>query len=270
MFGPGRSAVALAVLSLLSVATAVPARANCLQARSDVLAALSSCGDTAILATCLASVPEANVDTVKTCFLGAGCSAEDAAIEAGFVLKQCEQGLEGAELRVRGGMESMPFITPAPALAGRQNIGFVPPLQCSTDTTITKNACSTIVEADKTSKQCGPTAIVTQVCDRKNVCMKDAKGVDICMVRRDMPTTDGLVVTIFLLVVFIIGVGTMIFLCCKDRREIKRIRAQHEAAQMVKEQKAAAAASGPAPGPAPGPPMAHGQDPFTDPRAQQH
>ncbi|KAJ1333960.1 hypothetical protein MN608_03958 [Microdochium nivale] len=246
-----RSPTALVLVSLISSVIAGPARAECLVARSDQLAALSSCGDTALLSTCLSSVPElATLDAVKSCFLGAGCSADDAAIEAGFVLKQCEQGLDGAELRLRGAMESMPLITDTPnALNARQagHIGFVPPLQCSTDTTYTVDACTSSVVGTVTSTSCGPTALVTQVCDRANVCMKDTKGLDVCMMRRDMPTTDGLIVTIFLLVVFVIGVGTMIFLCCKDAREVKRIRAQHEAAQMVKDQKMAAASSGPAP-----------------------
>ena len=49
----------------------------------------------------------------------------------------------------------------------------------------------------------------------------------------------------------------IIFLCCKDSREAKRIKAQHEAAQIAKSNKMAAAAPPPTAGPG-------GQDPFGD------
>ncbi|KAH7026585.1 uncharacterized protein B0I36DRAFT_366129 [Microdochium trichocladiopsis] len=264
MYQLGRTALSFGLLALFSVANASPDRAECLLARSDELAAMAACGDAAKLSLCLASVPkDATVSVVTQCFFDAGCSTEDTAIGAGLVLKQCEQGLEGAELRIRG-LESMPYITDAPVLAARADSNFVPSIQCSTDTTITITTCTSVVNGAQTSRTCFPTPMVTQVCDSANVCMKDQKGIDICMVRRNMPTTDGLVITIFLLVVFVTGCGTMIFLCCKDSREQKRIRAQHEAAQIAKSNKMAAAASAPPPAA----PAAHGQDPFTDPSAQ--
>jgi len=100
--------LALALFALLPTASASMNRAECLLVRSDELAAMSACGDTAQLSLCLASVlSDASVSVVADCFTKAGCSAEDSIIEAGSALKQCEQGLAGAELRIRG-MESMP------------------------------------------------------------------------------------------------------------------------------------------------------------------
>lgn len=108
MYKSAQSILALALFALLPTASASMDRAACLLARGEELAAMSACGDTAQLSLCLASVPsDATVSVVADCFVNAGCSAEDSAIEAGSALKQCEQGFEGAELRIRG-MESMP------------------------------------------------------------------------------------------------------------------------------------------------------------------
>lgn len=74
----------------------------------------------------------------------------------------------------------------------------------------------------------------TSVCAHGNICLRDKNGNNICMVRQDGLTTSGAVVAIFLAVVLAMTIGTIGFLCCKDRREAKKARARAEAAAIAK------------------------------------
>lgn len=137
---------------------------------------------------------------------------------------------------------------------------------CSTTTTVTISTCTPVTEASTTTSSCFETPKATLVCDSANICMKDKLGIDICMLKQNAPTTDGLVITIFLALVFSLGVSTMIFLCCKDKREEKRRKAQQEAAEILKSNTHAARAAARVPtAPAGGAP---GADPFADPNRQ--
>jgi hypothetical protein len=122
---------------------------------------------------------------------------------------------------------------------------------CSSDKLVASSVCVT----ENAIQSCSETMVPTPVCKSENICIVDPEGVNICMVRNDTLTTDGLIVTIFLLVVFVGGFATLIFLCCRDKRKDKQLRAKKEAALIAK----TAMPSKPAP-----PPNAGGPDPFAD------
>lgn len=102
-------------------------------------------------------------------------------------------------------------------------------LQCSTETSIEIDSC----EPDNKYK-CSKVMTTTSVCADGNICLRDKNGNNICMLRQDGLTTSGAVVAIFLAVVLAMTIGTIGFLCCKDRREAKKARARAEAAAIAK------------------------------------
>lgn len=102
-------------------------------------------------------------------------------------------------------------------------------LQCSTETSVEIDSC----EPDNKYK-CSKVMTTTSVCAHGNICLRDKNGNNICMVRQDGLTTSGAVVAIFLAVVLAMTIGTIGFLCCKDRREAKKARARAEAAAIAK------------------------------------
>jgi hypothetical protein len=54
------------------------------------------------------------------------------------------------------------------------------------------------------------------------------------MLRQDGMTLSGAIVAVFLAVVLAGILGTIIFLCCQDRKEQKKLRARAEAAAIAK------------------------------------
>jgi hypothetical protein len=261
--------VASAALLLVSPATAVLApayqEAKCLHERSEEFSQGSSCGNKTWLKTCLDAMPGAPAE-LKFCYAEAGCSDVEAEYEAGLILDQCSgQNADDVELRRRG-LGAMPLITAAPAnpLRARQNnaatttpMSAMTGADCSSDRMVASQTCSTR-DAVPT---CSEIQVPKPICKAENVCLINAEGVNICVVRNDTLSTDGLIVTIFLAVVFVGGFATLIFLCCRDRRRDKQLRARKEAAAIAKSNMVSKPAS---------PPVLSGPDPFADQSRPAH
>src|SRR3569833_2954561 len=105
------SLVALAALFLASpvaAGAAAASRAECLRSRSSELAALASCGHEGSIQNCLSRVPAESPlcahAALEKCYVIAGCTAEEAAIEATWTLKRCDERADAddmADLRRR-------------------------------------------------------------------------------------------------------------------------------------------------------------------------
>ncbi|RYP53547.1 hypothetical protein DL768_001502 [Monosporascus sp. mg162] len=226
----------LALLPQTPVVGATAARAECVHARGEAFAEAAACGDKGSLRNCFENSPSyVPRDLLERCFERAGCTPEEAVIEAGFIVKQCDGEKRGqeAELRRRG----------PTAMPGRQDatttappLQFQPPIQCSSDVVITTQSCP--VQSTGTASgqplDCFDAPSTTQVCKAENICMKDKTGVDICMQRDDNITGSALAFTIILAIVFACGFATLIALCVRDKRAEKRLAAQKEAAAIAK------------------------------------
>ncbi|KAL7628039.1 hypothetical protein AAE478_002235 [Parahypoxylon ruwenzoriense] len=244
-------------------------RSACVQAGAVELSKAAACGDKGSLEHCFKNVP-LNVEPrdLETCFRNAGCTAAEAAIEASFIIRGCDTAKSPVELRRRA-PEPLPAPTPAPApqdtataTAANNNNGFTPSIQCSTQTLVQTSSCpiqSTGTESGRTLP-CFQTEVATQVCAAENICMKDNFGIDTCMRRKDTLDTSAIIVTIFLAICFASSFATLIFLCCREKRNERKLRARKEAAAIAKASAAdaanasvaaAAAAAAAAAGPAP-------------------
>ncbi|RYO77121.1 hypothetical protein DL766_005721 [Monosporascus sp. MC13-8B] len=237
----------LALLPQTPVVGATAARAECVHARGEAFAEAAACGDKGSLRNCFDTSPSyVPQDLLERCFERAGCTPEEAVIEAGFIVKQCDDGEKRgpeAELRRRSFPTSMPATMTMPLVVGRQDattaappLQFQPAIQCSSNIVITTQSCP--VQSTGTASgqrlDCFDAPSTTQVCKAENICMKDKTGVDICMKREDAITGSALVFTIILAIVFAGGFATLIALCVRDKRTEKRLAAQKEAAAIAK------------------------------------
>ena len=88
---------ALVVLSGAGTALAAPGadRSECLRSRADELAALAACGHSGSIRYCLSQLPAQNhlctADVLHKCFVGAGCTPDEARIEAAWTLRRCDE-----------------------------------------------------------------------------------------------------------------------------------------------------------------------------------
>lgn len=248
------SLVLLQPASLVAASAPALPRSACLHQKSESLAESVKCGDQAAVRACFAAAPQTlSENYIRECLLDAGCGAAQADEEGRWLSAWCsrtygsdEQPLEpaaddeAAELKRRR-PEPVPAPTPAadaensplfirepattPAVFRRTSSS----LQCSTETSIEIDSC----EPDNKYK-CSKVMTTTSVCADGNICLRDKNGNNICMARQDGLTTSGAVVAIFLAVVLAMTIGTIGFLCCKDRREAKKARARAEAAAIAK------------------------------------
>jgi len=86
---------ALLLASAAGTALAAPDRSECLRTRSDELAALAACGHAGSIRYCLSQLPvQAHLCTAEAlhrCFVDAGCTADEARIEAAWTLRRCDE-----------------------------------------------------------------------------------------------------------------------------------------------------------------------------------
>ncbi|KAI0160941.1 hypothetical protein GGR52DRAFT_576354 [Hypoxylon sp. FL1284] len=238
---------ALLPLLLLSPASASAAdRSACVREGASDLAAAAACGDKGALQYCFGIVPQ-HLETgdLERCFHDAGCTSAEAAIEAAFILHNCDGDRSVAELRRRA-PEIVAVQTAAPPLAARQdppaptssadNGGFTPSIQCSTETTFSTSSCPVQSTGSDSGRPlpCFPTTATTSVCAADNICMKDKKGLDVCMLRNNSLDVGAAIVTSILAACFAIGFATLVVLCCRDKRAERRRRARKEAADIAK------------------------------------
>ncbi|XXG98148.1 hypothetical protein Hte_004469 [Hypoxylon texense] len=230
-------------------ASSVADRSACIRSSADDLAAAAACGDKGALKYCFGHAPQyVEAGDLERCFHDSGCTSAEAAIEAAFVLHNCDADKSVAELRRRGPellaamtlLDARQDTTAATATAAvtttAGNAGFTPSIQCSTKTTVSTSSCpiqSTGTASGRTIT-CFPTTVETSVCADANICMKDKQGVDTCMLRKDSLDTGEIIVTIVLAVCFAAGFATLVFLCCRDKRATRKLRARAEAAAIAK------------------------------------
>ncbi|KAI0125463.1 hypothetical protein BJ170DRAFT_432776 [Xylariales sp. AK1849] len=258
-----RSSLSVALLSLTpSLVAATTTPPQCLQAKAHAIALAALCGDKATLKQCLAKAPEhAEEDFIQKCLVKAGCTPKAAVIEASYLISHCDG--EPGELRRRRA-DAMPAerddasdsatttttatttgvtkrstaestaaattaVTQRDTTTAATTAAATTSLQCSTESTLQVTSCDSVNKYD-----CSEVTTTTSVCAAGLFCDTDAAGNNLCMERQDGLTTSGAVVAIFLAVFLAAMVSAIIFLCCKDRREQKRVRARAEAAAIAK------------------------------------
>ncbi|KAI1410878.1 hypothetical protein F5Y13DRAFT_167022 [Hypoxylon sp. FL1857] len=227
--------------SSLGATASVADRSACIHGSAVEFSKAAACGDKGSLEYCFKTAGEyVEASDLERCFRNAGCTSAEAGIEAAFIIHNCDNAKSDSELRRRG-PEPIPAPTPAPVPQGTTatddtNGGFTPTIQCSTSTDISTSSCpiqSTGAQSGQTLP-CFPTTVPTEVCAAENLCMTDKNGINICMRRQDAPDTGGLIVTIFLAVVFAISFALLLFFACRSKAAERKRRAHNQAAAIAK------------------------------------
>lgn len=95
--------------------------------------------------------------------------------------------------------------------------------------------CQTVTEDGReTTRSCTDTTVKLSSCRPGKTCSFDKSGNDICMDLQDELDVAGIVIAIVFASAIVIGVGALTFLCCKDRKEQKRLQAKAEATALAR------------------------------------
>ncbi|KAI9158893.1 hypothetical protein HJFPF1_06895 [Paramyrothecium foliicola] len=245
----------LAALVLFAGSALALSRPECISSNAVGLAAFSACGQHDSLTRCLANLPAHSVHDVQACFVDAGCSNDEALVEARYTLDRCDEWARAGELRKRYRAFAAPLpartASPNPAadgtspnprataaavplhfLFGRQN-------PSSTDCFVTSTVDTTSCDL-QTSKgiihtlSCSDAKAVLSECAPGLTCTMDRQGNDVCMELQDALDTAGIIITVIFGSALLLGIGSLTFLCCKDRKLQKRLAAKAEATALAR------------------------------------
>ncbi|KAG9254490.1 uncharacterized protein F5Z01DRAFT_108086 [Emericellopsis atlantica] len=234
----------LPLLSTGALAVSVPQ--PCLSSNAAALAQRANCPDQAYLTSCLQSLPRAaEIDEVSDCLLAAGCA--DAHQQADILAKECALLFPtNADLRRKRAAVDEPAVTFAPRDADAAYLAgtSVPTLfprsamsgeDCFTVKDTKTKECQTVTNGGvETETDCSTITTTTSVCAADKTCSLDKSGDTVCMDLKNSLDAAGIVIAIVFGVLAISGVGTLTFLCCKDRKEQKRLLAKAEATALVR------------------------------------
>jgi hypothetical protein len=231
------SSLLLLIASLSSSAHAI-STTECLVDNSLDLAEHSDCGNHGVVNYCLSQLVSSDPADVSSCFVDAGCSAEEAAIEARYTIDRCAELIQAGELRRRyRPVFERQAATTTFASATQTGDTFTGSDVCYTTSTVSTSSCPlTTGNKGVQTLTCFPTEVAKSACSPGKTCTMDSSGQDICMNLQNVPSTSGIIVGIVLASVCVIGFCALTFLCIRDRREQKRVNAKAEATALARAQ----------------------------------
>ncbi|KAG5662141.1 hypothetical protein KAF25_004380 [Fusarium avenaceum] len=219
---------------------------ECLTNHNEDLAAFADCANKNALSFCLSNLKETDEAALKTCYSSAGCSAEDAAREAHYTIERCSELVKAGELKKRMAAAAMPILIPRAEAADTITQGpeATGELKKRADTsrgtncytTFKKNTeqCDLETVSSKTkTATCYSTEISTSTCRSDVICTTDASSDDICMVKKEMDTA-GIIIAIVFAASAAAMLGYLTFMCCRDRKEQKRLVAKAETVALAR------------------------------------
>ncbi|KAL0936277.1 uncharacterized protein CTRU02_208492 [Colletotrichum truncatum] len=245
-----QSATALFALLATTASALSPARLHCLRSRNSELSRLGTCGMAGSVAHCLDMIPDDFTQAdLEACWVHAGCDHAEAVVEAQWALDKCDEyGNLAAELRLRhvpivarattDTTDTATAATTAAATATgtaatATGTGSSSTKVCSTTTTVSTTACPSYTTGSKSGQAmksgCFPTMASYATCAAGMLCSNDT-----CIVKQNSLTGGGIAVALFFAVSITGAIGIITFLCCRDRKNRKRIMAKAEAAAIAK------------------------------------
>ncbi|GKT63293.1 hypothetical protein ColTof4_05122 [Colletotrichum tofieldiae] len=243
-----QSASALVALLFTTTVSALsPAKLHCLRSRNLELARLAACGEPGSVAHCLDMLPDEFTQTdLERCYIHGGCELAEAIIESQWTLDRCgDDGKVPAELRKRHVPVMARQTTAATTAAEAANTATATgskthsTLVCSTTTTKSTTQCpvvSTGVRKGQTLKDgCFPTQVVYATCAAGMLCKDDIAGKPSCLQLDNTVYAGGIAVALFFAVAITGTIAWITFLCCRERKQKRRIAARAEAAAIARQ-----------------------------------
>ncbi|KAK0621631.1 hypothetical protein B0T17DRAFT_618057 [Bombardia bombarda] len=265
-----------------SASTAHTLTRQCLRTRSRELASKASCGDEGSINYCFSQAIslDSSADTpaaeeIERCFSNAGCTSEEAHIEAFWTLQRCspppsadntnggsdlrrhrraEQHLRnedmlGAAKAAAAMLLEVREAAPAPMPLNPRQDGTtttttgvntaVSPFPCTTTTEVSISSCPIQSTGPSSGKalSCFPTTSPSAVCRDGLIC---SQGNQSCMYNHNQLDLAGIIIAIVFAVAVVVSVFSICFLCCREKRSQKRLERAEEAAKIVHDAKNAA------------------------------
>lgn len=219
------------------------AKHECLVNSSKDLAAFADCGHEGAIAYCLSELKSFELSDVKTCYTKAGCSDDEAEIESKYTLSRCEEMNRMGDLKKRYRGILLPRADATTTAADATDTSAKTTLKfgaktgtdCFTTGTKTTTECplSTSNGHVKTVT-CFPTQVPTSECSPHMICTLDSSNNDVCMDIQSGLETSGIAILIVFGVILALGIGSLTFVCCKDRKQQKRLVAKAEATALAR------------------------------------
>lgn len=219
------------------------ANRECFADHSSDLAVFADCANQKALVSCLEHLDSFTDNDIQSCYATSGCSDDDAKIEALHTQERCEELLKSGDLKKRFQAEPIPHAVRAEAAdvtnpPVKANVfGKRAPMsgtECFTTEKKSTTECPLETTSGKTvTGSCFPTEVQVSKCAPKLLCTLDSSNNDICMEKKGMDT-GGIIVMIVFASIVALGVGALIFMCCKDRKEQKRLAAKAETVALAR------------------------------------
>lgn len=230
-------------------------RPECFSSHGSALASYSNCAKQGALNACFANLHSYSIDDIEACFITAGCSPDASLIEARFALDRCDEWARASELkrRFRAYIPHLPARTASPAvdrrgsspnpratggislnaLFGRQENEKI--TECFTSSQVDTTSCDIETSNNRLhTKSCSSVQVTQSECKPGLTCSKDKQGTDVCMELKNALDTAGIIIAIVFAAALALGIGTLTYLCCQDRRQQKRLTAKAEATALAR------------------------------------
>lgn len=217
------------------------ANRECFVDHSADLAVFADCANHKALTYCLEKLESFAETDVQSCYTSSGCSETQAKIEAHHTQERCEELVKTGELKKRFQAEPIPnmaraeaaAISTVPAKALRKRAAMSGTDCFETGKTSTSECPKETVSGKTTTGSCFPTEVTTSKCASGLICTLDASNNDICMEKKGMET-GGIIVMIVFASFIALGIGALIFMCCKERKEQKRLAVKAETVALAR------------------------------------
>lgn len=248
----------------MAVAVGRSADYDCVLANRREMVADAGCGAPADLSSCFASLEASEPASLMSCYMSAGCSEDDARSKAASAHDRCADLFpEDAELRLRrrrgvapgsslnldvatkttsGHLASATIadLLPMQSANERHHLLFVRSATsgnaCMTTTSTSSKTCdvSTADDGAVATNTCSSTLVPVSKCAAGMTCSFDDSGNHICMDLENSLDIAGIIIAIAFGVFIALGIATLTFLCCRDRKEQKRLVAKAEATALAR------------------------------------
>lgn len=235
------------------MAAAVRRGDDCLRVHAIEMGDDAGCGRALAIAACFAQITRSEVSDLAECYRSAGCSEEEAASKSLSAHSRCEVEFEDTETpelrrRSRGILEreAPAAVTPSPDTAATPLIanpaflfarGMSGDEECYDTRDVDTTQCDfETSNGDVRTVTCTPTTVPKAECKEGLTCSFDNSGTPICMELQTTLDIGGIIIAIIFGVGIVAGIAAITFLCCKDRRDQKRIAAKAEATALARAQ----------------------------------
>ncbi|KAF4976038.1 hypothetical protein FZEAL_7256 [Fusarium zealandicum] len=201
------------------------------------LAAFADCANTGALTHCLSQLEKFDDAAVKNCYTSTGCSDDDAAVEAHRTVERCEELVKAGDLKKRYQAAPLPTLLPRAEPAVTNALKKRAPksgTECFTTTKTSTESCPLETkDGHVKTVTCFSTDITTSECSEKMICTTDASHNDICMEKVEIDTA-GIIIAICFAVGAALMIGYLTFMCCRDKKEQKRLVAKAETVALAR------------------------------------